>query len=429
MKSHDVYEALLAEVSLPLMAEISMRQQQPEVPDIPAAVRQTLAACPAMERIQPGQSVAIAAGSREIHGLALMLRELISAIQARGGSPFIVPAMGSHGSASAEGQENILRHYGVEEAVMGVPVRSCMETVCVGRTAEGLEVHIDRLASQADHIVLVGRVKAHTDFRGKAESGLMKMMAIGLGKQHGAAICHKLGFPRMGHSVWAFGEVILANAPILMGLAVVENAGHRPALIEAVPAERIMEREPELLVYAKSIMPKVPFDDLDVLLISEMGKNISGAGMDPNVTGCASTLGRFWPHTEKIAVLDITPESDGNAVGVGNADAITRRLFMKMDWTSMYVNSITCRETDSAKIPTVMETDTQAVKYCLYCCVRRDATKDPRVVWIRNTANLEKMFISKALLKEAEAHKMIAMVSKPAPIRVDTSGAFVWESK
>ncbi len=422
----DIYERLLAEVPLPMMAEVSMRQEQPEITDIEGATRATLAGCAALDKIQPGQSVAIAAGSREIHGLPVMLRALVDIVRTKGGDPFLVPAMGSHGGATAQGQESILRHLGVTEAAVGAPVRAGMETVCVGRTANGQDVHIDAVARRADHILPVGRVKPHTDFRGKVESGLMKMLAIGLGKQHGAAICHKLGFPRMSENVWAFGEVILRNTPILMGLAVVENAAHRPALIEAVPAERFTAREPELLVYAKSLLPRVPFDDLDLLLVSEMGKNISGAGMDPNVTGRSNTLGFAWPHPEKLAVLDITGESEGNACGVGYADAITRRLYGKLDPVPMYVNGITCRETDSSRIPTVMETDAQAVRFCLYCCVRRDATVNPRAVWIKNTASLERMYVSAALLPEARENGLLTVVSPPAPMAVGEDGSLVF---
>lgn len=402
MEVREIFEELLSEVEVPRFARVTRCLSQPQIADAAGAVERELRLCGKMEKIEQGDTVAIAVGSREIAHMAEITGAVVSEVKARGGIPFIVPAMGSHGGATAEGQEEVLRHYGITQQAVGAPVRSSMETVKVGETSRGWDVCIDRLASEADHIIPIGRVKPHTDFRGPVESGLMKMIVIGLGKQHGASICHRLGFPQMSANIMEFGKVILQNAPILLGLAIVENAAHGLAHVEAVPGEKILEREPEILNMAKALMPKIPVHDLDVLLVSEMGKEISGAGMDPNITGRSAVLGQFWPGAEKIAVLDLTDKSGGNAAGMGNADAVTRRMCGKLDPTPVYINGLTCRDTQGIRLPAVMETDMLALKFCLYTCIRRNAAREGRVVWIKNTADLETMYLSEALLAEAE---------------------------
>ena len=317
----------------------------------------------------------------------------------------------------------MLEHFGITEEALGVEIRSSMETVLVGHTEDGYPVHLDRIANAADHIIPIGRVKPHTDFRGPVESGVMKMLAIGLGKQYGASLCHKLGFPNMGKSVWNFGSVILENCRVLMGLAVVENGEHRTARIEGIPAAQIRKREPELLAYAKSLMPRIPFDNLDVLLVSEIGKDISGAGMDPNVTGRSVTLGEFWPHAEKIGVFNITSVSDGNAAGIGNADAITSQMYRQIDRLPMYINSITCRDTGGARIPTVMDTQELVLRYLLYTCIRRKEAQDqPRIVWIQNTACLRRIYISEALAHEARQLKDFRVTCESRPLEINKDG-------
>ncbi len=423
MDTRVIYTQLLSSIQFPPFLAMEYIATQPAVESPEQAAYDAVHTCPDIARVRPGETVALTAGSREVYDIVGILRGVIRAVREQGGVPFIVPAMGSHGGATAEGQVRVLEHFGITEEALGVEIRSSMETVLVGHTQDGYPVHLDRIANSADHIIPIGRVKPHTDFRGPVESGVMKMLAIGLGKQYGASLCHKLGFPNMGKSVWNFGSVILENCRVLMGLAVVENGEHRTARIEGIPAAQIRKREPELLAYAKSLMPRIPFDNLDVLLVSEIGKDISGAGMDPNVTGRSVTLGEFWPHAEKIGVFNITPVSDGNAAGIGNADAITSQMYRQIDRLPMYINSITCRDTGGARIPTVMDTQELVLRYLLYTCIRRKEAQDqPRIVWIQNTACLWRIYISEALAHEARQLKDFRVTCESRPLEINKDG-------
>ena len=423
MDTRVIYTQLLSSIQFPPFLAMEYIATQPVVESPEQAAYDAVHTCPDIARVRPGETVALTAGSREVYDIVGILRCVIRAVREQGGVPFIVPAMGSHGGATAEGQVRVLEHFGITEEALGVEIRSSMETVLVGHTQDGYPVHLDRIANAADHIIPIGRVKPHTDFRGPVESGVMKMLAIGLGKQYGASLCHKLGFPNMGKSVWNFGSVILENCRVLMGLAVVENGEHRTARIEGIPAAQIRKREPELLAYAKSLMPRIPFDNLDVLLVSEIGKDISGAGMDPNVTGRSVTLGEFWPHAEKIGVFNITSVSDGNAAGIGNADAITSQMYRQIDRLPMYINSITCRDTGGARIPTVMDTQELVLRYLLYTCIRRKEAQDqPRIVWIQNTACLRRIYISEALAHEARQLKDFRVTCESRPLEINKDG-------
>ena len=423
MDTRVIYTQLLSSIQFPPFLAMEYIATQPAVESPEQAAYDAVHTCPDIARVRPGETVAVTAGRREVYDIVGILRGVIRAVREQGGVPFIVPAMGSHGGATAEGQVRVLEHFGITEEALGVEIRSSMETVLVGHTQDGYPVHLDRIANAADHIIPIGRVKPHTDFRGPVESGVMKMLAIGLGKQYGASLCHKLGFPNMGKSVWNFGSVILENCRVLMGLAVVENGEHRTARIEGIPAAQIRKREPELLAYARSLMPRIPFDNLDVLLVSEIGKDISGAGMDPNVTGRSVTLGEFWPHAEKIGVFNITPVSDGNAAGIGNADAITSQMYRQIDRLPMYINSITCRDTGGARIPTVMDTQELVLRYLLYTCIRRKEAQDqPRIVWIQNTACLRRIYISEALAHEARQLKDFRVTCESRPLEINKDG-------
>lgn len=401
---------LLSSVTIPEFVQVAYEPSQIELSDASQAVKDALRDCPAMKKLCPGQQVAITAGSREIRHMAEILRTLGQEIRITGAVPFVVPAMGSHGGATAQGQIEVLEHYGITEQSVRMEIRSSMETVLIGRTENGCGVYLDKYAARADYIIPVGRIKAHTDFHGEVESGLVKMLVIGLGKQQGASICHKLGFPNMGTNLLRFGKVILETMPVLFGLGIVENARHGLAHIEAIEGEQILTREPELLKYAKSLMAKIPFRQIDVLIVQEIGKEISGAGMDPNVTGRSCVLGRSAPDVEKIAVLDLTEKSQGNAAGMGNADAITRKMFDKIDLMPIYVNGITCRDTEGIRIPAVMPDEELAIRFCLYTCVRHDALRNGRIVWIKNTGDLHRFWISESLVEEAKAINDVAIL-------------------
>lgn len=416
-KDRELFEQLLGSVFIPRFAPVLMNYEQPQLPCIEAALWKQLENYPGLGKIGRSDTVAIAVGSREIDGLAQIVRTLAEFLKAKGAKPFIVPSMGSHGGATALGQETVLRHLGITEESTGAPIRSSMSTETIGETPGGLDVRIDSLAYHADHIIPIARIKAHTEFRGAFESGILKMLVIGLGKQHGASICHRLDFPNMSGSLMEFGTVILNKAPVLAGIGIVENAGHRVAHIEVVPKDRILEREPELLRYSKSLLPRIPFDQLDVLLVQEMGKEISGAGMDTNITGRSCMLGESWPHAERIVVWDLTEKSEGNAAGMGNADVITKRLYNKINFTPIYVNGITCHDTQGIRMPVVMETDELALRMCLYTCIRRNAVRDGRVVMIKNTADLQKIYISEALLEEAKHIEHLSILGDVRPMK------------
>ncbi|MBC3937725.1 DUF2088 domain-containing protein [Anaerotruncus massiliensis (ex Liu et al. 2021)] len=416
----DVYGEILRGTALPRFSPLCQRFDRAEVPDAGEAVRRTLCEAGVLERLRPGDTVALTAGSRQIDRLPEILRALAEAVRSRGALPFLVPAMGSHGGATAEGQRALLARYGVTEETVGAPVRSCMDTVEVGLRADGFPVRIDRLAAEADWIVPVGRVKPHTDFRGRVESGVMKMLVVGLGKRYGADLCHSAGFSHMAENIWECGRVILQNARVAFGVALVENACHRLRVVEAIPAERIPLREPELLEQAKALMPRIPFDPLDALFVRRMGKELSGAGMDPNVTGRSVQLGVGPPHAARLAVLDLTAHSAGNAAGMGNADFITERLRGKIDFTPIYVNGLTCRDPAGMRMPCVMPDDRSALLACLHTC---GAAGPFRAVLIEDTAHIETLWASEALLAEARENPALTAAGPPRPLPFDGEGA------
>lgn len=404
-----IFEDLLQDVEIPPLIKVHYHIAAETVPDVGQAVRKALKRENTLERITAGQTVAIATGSREIADIVDIIANLVAAIRDRGGRPFLVPAMGSHGGATAAGQQEVLESFGLTEAAVNAPIHSSMETVVLGQTGDGLPVHLDRLAAAADWIIPVGRIKSHTDFRGPYESGLLKMLAIGLGKQKGAAACHRLGLPQMSATVQRVARVTLSRANILFGLGIVENAFHGIARIEAIPAGRIEAEEPALLLEAKRNIPKIPFKKVDVIVAEEMGKDISGTGIDTNVIGRSAILGTWEPFAERIVVLDLTDKSHHNANGVGLADVITRKLFDKISLEETYPNTITSAETMAVKIPVIMPTEKLAIQ-----CAIRTCTQIPpegvRLIRIRNTLSLHEFFISPALLPEAAGRLDLTVV-------------------
>src|SRR5437867_6117496 len=326
---------------------LMVRQNFPDrsIRDIPAEVRKELNASPFSSRLKPGARVAIGVGSRGINNIATIVRSVVDFWKSKGARPFIFPAMGSHGAATAEGQADVLAHYGIIEATMGCPVVSSLEVVPVGRTPDGIEAFMDRNAYESDGVMLVGRVKWHTDFAGKIESGLFKMMAIGLGKfagaQHYHTYAYKLGLERVIRSI---GRQVLASGKILGGLAIIEDAHHNTAQVTAVPVETMERREEELLALSKEWVGKIPMD-LDILILDEIGKNISGAGMDTKVVN-RGVHGQYnpWPDApviERIFVRDLSDVSYGNGVGLGMADVVSDRLLGRIDWNPTQINSLT----------------------------------------------------------------------------------------
>ena len=377
-------------------------------------------------RIRKGASIAVTAGSRGVANIVCILRRLVQRIREAGGVPFLIPTMGSHGGGTAEGQLEVLGSLGVTEESTGAPIRSSMEVVEIGKSRYGFPVMVDRYAAGADGIVVVNRIKPHTEFEGPIESGLMKMMAIGMGKHKGCFEVHRQAV-QFGYRevIPEIGSVILSKLPILMGFGIVENIYDETAVIRAIPAPKILETEKELLVLAKRIMARLPFDRIDVLVVDEMGKNVSGTGMDTNVIGRIMFIGEREPEKPRITrivVLDLTEAAHGNAVGVGLADYTTRRLVDKIDLHAMATNAITAMTPEKGRIPLAMATDQEAVN-AAFQTIGAVQPEEARVVHIRNTLELGEMEISSALMKETEGRPEIQVVRETGPLQFDGSGA------
>lgn len=413
---------ILAQVKLPEMLGVHQSFDHGKIKDLETELRQMLAGGQMVKAIQPKMRVAITAGSRGICNISAILRILVEEVFKREAYPFIIPAMGSHGGATAEGQCKVLMDLGITEKSMGCPICSSMKVVQIGKTQAGKPVFLDSYAAEADGIIVVNRIKAHTSFTGSYESGLLKMMAVGLGKQAGAQVCHSEGHGRMAEFVEEYGKAILKQAKILFGVAVIENAYNETRRIELVEKEEIIMREPRLLQEAKLHMPHLYLSDIDVLIVDKMGKDISGLGMDPHVTGCFATRYVSGPKRPgSMAVLDMTEAAHGNANGVGVADVITRRLLKKIDFASTYANAMTATLSQAAKIPMIMENDQEAVRAAIVVsgCAGRS---DVRIVHIQDTLHLEKISISQALLKEVSVHPQMRLTGEKKSFVFDSSG-------
>jgi hypothetical protein len=357
----------------------------------------------------------VGCGSRGIANIATITRCVIRELQALGAKPFIFPAMGSHGAATAEGQKKVLEGYGISEASMGVPVKATMDTVIVGNLDDGTPVHMDRFAAEAEGVVVINRIKPHTAFRGATESGVTKMLSIGIGKINGAATYHQHGMDTFPALLPKVRDINLASRNVLFGVGIVENAHDQTSIIEVMPADQIASREPALQEIAKRQMPQLYFDEIDVLVIDEMGKNISGAGFDPNITGRNRRAIKwdFGPRVKKIVVLGLTPETKGNATGMGGADIITMRLFKEIDIPSTYANIITSMNLDGGAIPIVMNTERDAIALAVKTVVRVKP-ENCRIVRIRNTLELAQIQVSEPLLAEVRARPEQFQIASPA---------------
>ncbi|HET7825170.1 MAG TPA: lactate racemase domain-containing protein [Anaeromyxobacter sp.] len=424
-----IVQDLLRDVPLPRIAPVRQRFSAPELRDVAAAVGEELGRPGVGDAVRPGMRIAVAVGSRGVARIADITAAIVAELRARGATPFVVPAMGSHGGATAAGQLDVLARLGVTERSAGCEIRSSMEVVEIGRLANGLPVFMDRNAHEADGVVPVNRVKPHTSFRGPSESGLVKMIAIGLGKQRGADACHALGFAHMAEHVVAMAEVALATERIPFGVAVVENPEDRPMKIAAVPAREIVARDRELLALAWANMPRIPFDPMDVLVVDRIGKEFSGTGMDPNLVGRYTTpYASGGPRIEKIAVLDVTDATHGNGLGIGLADFTTRRLVDRLDLDAMYANALTSTVVVPVRIPATLPTEKEAIQAAVKTCGAKDRAR-ARLVRVRNTLHLGALWVSEALLAEARANPDLTVRGEPEPMRFDEAGrlANAWE--
>lgn len=382
------------------------------------------------ERILPGWRVAITAGSRGIDRIDEVVRAVVDEVRQRGAEPFVVPAMGSHGGATADGQRELIAHYGITEATMGCPILSSMDTIHLGQVSNDVPVWIDRNAYEADAVIPVGRVKPHTDFRGAVESGLMKMIAIGLGKQKGAEFFHSQGMNEFHHLIPAVAKFTLSRVNIPFGVAVIENGYGNLAQAEAVPAARVWEREQELLRVARDRMGRLPGERIDVLIVDRIGKDISGDGADPNVINrdvagvLPPTEEPVTPRIQRVIVRDLTEDTEGNATGIGMADVALRQAVEKMDPVSTYMNMITAKAPQGARIPLTVDTDRQAIFVALACCLKTQP-ETSRIARIQDTKHVETFWVSEPLLPEMLASGRVEVIGESRPFAFDESGMLI----
>lgn len=414
-----IIEELLEPISIPKMIKIRQHFDVKEISDTALEVQKVLQESDAMKKIKPGDKVAIAAGSRGVADLPILVRETVREIKKLGGVPFVVPAMGSHGGATGEGQKEVLQELGVSEENVEAPIHSSMDVVSVGQLPIGLPIYTDRNAFESDHIIIINRIKPHTAFRGRVESGLMKMVTIGLGKQKGAEAAHLYGFKHMAEHVPEMAKIVCREAPVLLGLGTLENAYDRPAKIVAVAAESLYAEEPLLLEEAKSFMPGIMLNPIDVLIVDEVGKDISGDGMDPNITGrFATPYAQGGADASKVVVLRLTDKTHGNANGLGLADVTTKKAFEQIEWHKGYANALTSTVLGTVKIPMFLDNEELAVKAGIKTCNTLEVDK-VRIVRIENTLELKDMYISEGLLDEAKSNPNIEILSELQPLSLD----------
>jgi hypothetical protein len=418
----DIIKELLKGIPLPRMAKARQNFVAPEVSDLAATLRQEIAKPAVAATIKPGMRIAIAVGSRGVAEIPTLARVTAEEIKRRGATPFIVPAMGSHGGATAEGQKGVLANLGVTEATAGCEILSSMEVVEIGRLPVGLPVYMDKYAYEADGIVVINRVKPHTAYRGPNESGVVKMITIGLGKQKGAEACHYYGFGVAAEFIPAMAKITLAKTRILFGVATVENAYDHVAKVVAIPPSELLATDSALLAEAKARMARIVFDKMDVLIVDEMGKEISGDGMDPNIMGRYPTpFASGGPQISKLVVLDLTDTSHGNANGMGHADYSTRRLMNKIDFPTTYANCLTSTVVVPSRMPVILDSDRDAILAAVKTCNASDPAK-VRAVRIKDTLHLNEIYISEALLAEASTHPELEVLGPPTEMVFDEAG-------
>jgi hypothetical protein len=412
----------MSDTPLPRMYRIEQEFLSPEIADVPAAVRAELDRLDLSRTVRKGDTVAVSAGSRGIADISLVLKTTVDALHGIGAQPFIVPAMGSHGGGTAQGQVATLHRIGVTEDTIGCPIRSSVETVKIAYTELGFPLLLDRHAASADHFAVINRIKPHTRFTAPVESGLIKMCLLGLGKPEGARILHRAIDQNSWKDVYesAF-PLFAAKTRLRFGLAIIENSHKKIATISAIEPDEFLTKEPELLAQARSMMAFIPISDIDLLIVDEMGKDLSGTGMDTNVTGRKeglASIARF------IFVRDLTEKSGGNALGIGLADFTTKRLVKKIDVDALYTNALTAYRTDACKIPMSFRSDREAIRTAAYMAGAREP-KAFKIVRIKNTLELEGIYASEAFIDEIKGNPRLKIVSGPSAMKFDDAGNLI----
>ena len=419
-----IVSGLLEAVPIPRVARVRQRFPDEHIPAdrLPDHILGLLAKKGVAAGLRPGMKIAITAGSRGIRNIPLILGTLVRFVRDCGGEPYLVTAMGSHGGATSRGQRDVLAGLGITEETVGCPIRSGMEVVPAGRNAEGVQVYMSRDAAQADGVIVCNRIKPHTCFRGPCESGLMKMMAIGLGKQVGADWCHKEGFQNMAKNVRLFGAAVLEALPVLFGVGILENAYDRTAEVVVLDREEIPEKEPDYLKKAMGLLPRIHVPECEVLVVDTIGKNFSGGGMDANITGTFVTpYASGGLRSQRVAVLDLSPESHHNGTGCGMAHATTRRFFDKMDWEQTYPNVITSTVIENVRIPMVLKNDREAIQVCLRTCTGV-GPQGPRLVRIANSMELTHIYLSENYLPQIAGHPYLEQETEVMELPFDQAG-------
>ncbi len=396
------------EIALPKFVKVHQRFPVTQVENVEKEVADQFASV--NPEIKPGAQIGITAGSRGICNMSRVIAQLVKEVKDRGGVPFIIPAMGSHGGATAEGQKEVLAGYGITEETMGAPIRATMEVVEIGSLEGGQSVYMDKYAMEADGLIVVNRIKPHTDFHGLIESGLMKVMAIGLGKKIGAESIHAYGVYGLKNHIPQVARVMLEKSAVIMGLGLVENAYDKTAKIIGIAPEKIEETEKQVVVDAKELMPKLPFDRLDLLVVNEIGKNISGTGMDTNIIGRLQIRGEKEPESPfiyRIVALDLTEESHGNATGIGLADAISQKLSDKVDKSITDPNIITSGFLSRGAIPVTLPSDEETIKVAIQSCANPVPPEQLQMVIIKNTLELAEIYVSEGLLEQVRKNDIL----------------------
>ena len=410
-------DGLLRDVAVPRMfrAKQTFRADSIAPANIPATVGALLSEQRVSATVKPGMNIAIAVGSRGIRNIEVIVKTIVDFVKSRGAHPFIFPSMGSHGGATAEGQAATLAGYGITQDSMGCPIVSSMDLVEVGVSKQGNHVFMDRNAWNSDGVIVTCRVKPHTSFRGKIESGICKMLTVGMGKQKGASLVHGCGMDRMSATIEDMAEVVIESGKVLFALPCIENAYDETALMEAVLPGDILKREPELLRIAFDNMPRLIVERGNVLVVDEIGKNFGGTGADPNITGRFPTpFATGGARVDRIAFLNLSELSHGNAMGWGLADAVTEKLFNAADLDATYANCITSNVLASARMPCVMPSDKRAIQFCIRTCGETDPAR-VRVIRIPNTLRVEHIMLSEAYYEEVRSGAYEGLEALDAP--------------
>lgn len=413
---------ILDNIKLPQIMKVSQTFDNTKLDDVEGDLNQKLIDKNIKDKIKQGMKIAITGGSRGISSYKELMKTIVSFVKKCGATPFIVPSMGSHGGGTSEGQENMLKKLGITKESVGCEIISSMDVVEVGRTSKDLPVYIDKNAANADGIILLNRVKLHTSFRGKYESGLIKMMAIGLAKRKGADMTHFLRYENMAENLVEVGKIALNNLNIICGVASIENGYNEVADVFVLNKDEILQEEPKILEKSKRLMPRIYLDDIDVLIVNEIGKNISGTGVDTNIVGRFHTnAASGGPNTVKLGFLDISEKSGGNGNGMGLADFVSKKFFRKIDFESTYINAITSTEPNSVKLPLVLDNDKYVFQGCVKLCGVKNI-QDIKLVIINNTKELDEIYMSKSAFENTVDKSKVKKESELFDIPFDDEG-------